>query len=109
MVSILYTGPEALRLRPPHYEYLDRFVLGLGREMMRGKATVRTTLEYGTEKKRTVDRRRVWDFLGLVPSATELCARRLQRYQNLMKDPAAHQNVLLSFFGEATFELDTIF
>ena len=49
------------------------------------------------KKKRTVDRRKVWDFLGLVPSATELHARRLQWYQNLMKDPTAHQNVLFSF------------
>ena len=69
MVSILKTGLEALRLRPPDYE-----------------------------------RRKVWDFLGLVPSATELRARRLQRYQDLMKDPTAHQNVLLSFFGEAPFD-----
>ena len=79
--------------------YLDRFVLGLGRKMMRGKATIRTKLEDGTEKKRRVDRRTVWDFLGLVPSATQLSARRLRWYQNLMKDPAAHQNVLFSFFG----------
>ena len=49
-VFILYTGLEALRLRPPDYEYLDRFVLGLGRKMMRGKATIRTKLEDGTEK-----------------------------------------------------------
>ena len=60
-------------------------------------------------KKRTVDRRKVWDFLGLVPSATELHVRRLQWYQNLMKDPTAHQNVLFSFFGEASFESNTIF
>ena len=79
------------------------------RKMMRGKATISTKLEDGTEKKRTVDRRKVWDFLGLVPSATELHARRLQWYQNLMKDPTAHQNVLFSFFGEASFESDTIF
>ena len=52
MVSILYTGLEALRLRPLDYEYLDRFVLGLGRKMMRRKATIRTKLEDGTEKKR---------------------------------------------------------
>ena len=77
--------------------------------MMRRKATIRTNLEDGTEKKRTVDRRKVWDFLGLVPSATELRARRLQWYQNLMKDPTAHQNVLFSFLGEASFESDTIF
>ena len=51
----------------------------------------------------------MWDFLGLVPSATELRARRLQWYQNLMKDPKAHQNVLFSFFGEASIESDTIF
>ena len=50
VVSILYTGLEALRLRPPDYEYLDRFVLGLGRKMMRGKATISTKLENGTEK-----------------------------------------------------------
>ena len=109
VVSILYSGLEALRLRPPDYEYLDRFVLGLGRKMMRGKATISTKLERGTEKKRTVDRRKVWDFLGLVPSATELHARRLQWYQKLMEDPTAHQNVLFSFFGEASFESDTIF
>ena len=98
VVSILYTELEALRLRSPDYEYLDRFVLGRGRKMMRGKATIRTKLEDGTEKKkRTVDRRKVWDFLGLVPYATELRARRPQWYQNLMKDPTAHQNVLFSF------------
>ena len=107
--SILYTGWEALRLRPPDYEYLDRFVQGLGRKMMRGKATISMKLEDDTEKKRTVDRRKVWDFLGLVPSVTELHARRLQWYQNLMKHPTAHQNVLFSFFGEASFESDTIF
>ena len=54
------------------------------------------------KKKRIVDRRKVWDFLGLVLSATELHARRLQWYQNLMKDPTAHQNVVFllwrSFF-----------
>ena len=61
------------------------------------------------KKKRTVDRRKVWDFLGLVPSATELRARRLQRHQDLMKDPTAHQNVLLSFFGEGPFASGTIF
>ena len=61
------------------------------------------------KKKRTVDRRKVWDFLGLVPSATELHARRLQWYQNLLKDPTAHQNVFFSFSGEASFESDTIF
>ena len=77
VVSILYTGLESLRLRSPDYEYLDRFILGLGRKMMRGKATIRTKREDGTEKKRTVDIRKVWDFLGLVPSATELHARRL--------------------------------
>ena len=98
VVSILYTGLEALRLRPPDHKFLDRFVLGLGRKMMRGKATICTMLEDGTEKKRTVDRRKVWDFLGLVPSATELHARRLQWYQNLVKDPTVHQNVLFSFF-----------
>ena len=70
VVSILFSGLEALRLRPPDYEYLDRFVLGLGRRMMRGKATISTKLEDGTEKKRIVDRRKVWDFIGLVPSAT---------------------------------------
>ena len=96
-------------MRSPDYEYLDRFILGLGRKMMRGKATITTKLEDGTEKKRTVDRRKVWDFLGLVPSATELHARRRQWYQNLMKDPTVHQNVLFSFFGEASFESDTIF
>ena len=96
-------GLESLRLRSPDYEYLDRFTLGLGRKMMRGKATISTKLEDGTEKKRTVDRRKVWDFLGLVPSATELHARRLQRHHNLVKDPTAHQNVLFSFFGEASF------
>ena len=100
VVSILYTGLEALYLTPPDYEYLDRFILGLGRKMMRGKATITTKLEDGTEKKRTVDRRKVWEFLGLVPSAIELHARRLQWYQNLMRDPTAHQNVLFSFFGE---------
>ena len=109
VVSILYTGLEALRLRPPDYDFLDRFILGLGRKMMRGKATITTKLEDGTEKKRTVDRRKAWDFLGLVPSATELHARRLQWYQNLMKDPTAHQKVLFSFFGKASFESDTIF
>ena len=110
VISILYTGPEALRLRPPDYEYLDRFVLGLGRKMMRGKATIRTKLEDGTEKeKRTVDRRKVWDFLGFVAFATELRAHRLQWYQNLTKDPTAHQNVLLSFSSEAPFESETIF
>ena len=83
--------------------------LGLGRMMMRGKATTTTKLEDGTEKKRTVDRRKVWDFLGLVPSATELQARRLQWYQNIMRDPTAHQNVFFSFFGEASFEVNTIF
>ena len=51
VVSILYTGLEALRLRPPGYQYLDRFVLGLQRQMMRGKATINTKLEDGTEKK----------------------------------------------------------
>ena len=109
VVSILYTGLEALRLRFPDYEYLDRFVLDLGRKTMRGKATISTKLEDGTEKKRTVDRKKVWDFLVLVPSATELRARRLQRYQDLMKDPTEHQNVLLSFFGEAPFASSTIF
>ena len=107
VVSFLYTGLEALRMRSPDYEYLDRFVLG--RKTMREKATIRTKLEDGTDKKRTVDRRKVWDFLGLVPTATELRARRLQWYQNLMKDPTAHQNVLFSFFGKAPFESDTIF
>ena len=51
----------------------------------------------------------MWDFHDLVPSATELRARRLQWYQNPMKDPTAHQNVLLSFWDEAPFESDTIF
>ena len=51
VVSILYTGLESLRLRSPDYEYLDRFILGLGRKMMRGKATITTKLEDGTEKK----------------------------------------------------------
>ena len=51
----------------------------------------------------------MWDFLGLVPFVTEVHARRLQWYQNLMKDPTAHQNVLFSFFGKASFESDTIF
>ena len=88
---------------------LDRFILGLERMMMRGKATTTTKLEDGTEKKRTVDRRKVWDLLGLVPSATELQARRLQWYQNIMRDPTAHQNVLFSFFGKASFEVNTIF
>ena len=84
--------------------------MGLGRKMMRGKATITTKLEDGTEKKRTVDRRKVWDFLGLVPSATELHARRLQRYQNLMKDPTAHQNVCFFFLVKLlSFESDTIF
>ena len=50
VVSILFFGLEALRLRSPDYEYLDRFVLGLGRKMMRGKATISTKLEDGTEK-----------------------------------------------------------
>ena len=50
VVSIPYTGLEALRLRLPDYEYLDRFVLGLGRKMMRGKATISTKLENGMEK-----------------------------------------------------------
>ena len=109
VVSILFSGLEALRLRPPDYEYLDRFVLGLGRKMMRGKATISTKPEDGTEKKHTVVRRKVWDFLGMVPSATELHARRLKWYQNLMKDPRAHQDVLFSFFGEASFQSDTIF
>ena len=108
VVSILKTGLEALRLTPPDYEYLDRFILGLGRKMMRGKATIVSKMEDGTEKKRTVDRRKVWEFLGLVPSATELHARRLQWYQNLMRDPTAHQNVLFSFFGEASFEVNTV-
>ena len=76
---------------------------------MRWKARITTKLDDGTEKKRTVDRRKVWEFLGLVPSATELHARRLQWYQNLMWDPTAHQNVLFSFFGEASFEVNTIF
>ena len=35
---------------PPDYEYLDRFVLGFGRKMMRRKATIRTKLEDGTKK-----------------------------------------------------------
>ena len=109
VVSILYMGLDSLRLRSPDYGYLDRFILGLGRKMTRGKATITTKLEDGTEKKRTVDRRKIWDFLGLVPSPTELHARRLQWYQNLMKGPTAHQNVLFSFFGEASFESDTIF
>ena len=74
VVSILYTGLEAVRLRSPDCEYLDRFILGLGRKMMKRKATITTKLEDGTEKKRTVDRRKLWDFLGLVPSATELHA-----------------------------------
>ena len=76
VVSILYTD-----------EYLDRFILGLGRKMMRGKATLSTKLEDGTEKS---------------AQSTQWC-------QNLMKDPTAHQNVLFSFFGEASFESDTIF
>ena len=33
-------GLESLRLRSPDYEHLDRFILGLGRKMMRGKATI---------------------------------------------------------------------
>ena len=51
VVSILYTGLESLRLRSPDYENLDRFILGLGRKMMRRKATISTKLEDGTEKK----------------------------------------------------------
>ena len=96
-------------MHSPEYEYLDRFVLGLGRKMMRGKATIVTKLEDGTKKKRTVDRKTVWSFLGLMPSATEFRGRRLQWYQSLMKDPGAHQNVLLALFGEASFESNTIF
>ena len=43
-----WSGSSSLAL--PDYEYLDRFVLGLGRKMMRGKATISTKLEDGTEK-----------------------------------------------------------
>ena len=49
-------------------------LLGLGRKMMRGNATISTKLEDGTERKRTVDRRKVWDFLGLVPRNFALVA-----------------------------------
>ena len=59
VVSILFSGLESLRLRAPDCEYLDRSILGLGRKMMRGKATITMKLEDGTEKKRTVDRRKV--------------------------------------------------
>ena len=38
MVSILYTGLEALRLRPPDYEYLDRFVSGSRAQDDEGKS-----------------------------------------------------------------------
>ena len=55
-------SPFCIRVWNPFacdYEYLDRFVFG--RKM------------------------KIWDFLGLVPAATELHARRLQWYQNLMR------------------------
>ena len=42
VVSILFTSLEAVYLSPTDYEYLDRFILGLGRMMMRGKATKST-------------------------------------------------------------------
>ena len=41
----------------PDYEYLDRLFLGLGRKMMRGKATISTKLEDDT-KKRTHSRQK---------------------------------------------------
>ena len=49
VVSILFSGLEALRLRHPDYEYLDRFVLGLGRKMTRGKATAQKKSAQSTE------------------------------------------------------------
>ena len=58
VVFILYTGLEALRLRSPDYEYLDRFVLGRGRKMMRGKATIRTKLEDAQKKTKAHSRQK---------------------------------------------------
>ena len=68
-----------------------------------------TKLDDGTEKSAQSSEGWCGVSLGLVPSATELRARRLQWYQNLMKDLGPHQNVLLALFGEVPFESDTIY
>ena len=105
MVSILYTGLEALRLRSPDCEYLDRS------KMMRRKATIRTNLEDGTEKKSAQSTEGrcgtslAWSHL---PRNFALVAFNGTRTL-FMKDPTAHQNVLFSFFGEASFESEAIF
>ena len=77
--------------------------------MMRGIATIVTQHDDRSQRKRTVDRKVVWNFLGLVPLAVELRARHLQWYRSLMDDPQSHQNVLLALFSGATFESESTF
>ena len=87
-------------------------ILGLGRKMMRGKATISTKLEDGTEKKAHSRQKEgvglPWP--GTICHGTSCSSPSTQWYQNFMQDPTAHQNVLFpSFWGETSFESDTIF
>ena len=73
---------EALRLRSPDYEYLDRFVLGLGCKMMRGKATISTKLEDGTEKSAQQTEGKCWPGTtchGTSPSSPSMVPEPVER------------------------------
>ena len=92
VLSILYTGLEALRLRHPDYEYLDRFVLGLRRDDQDEAGRWHRKIAHSRQK----------EGVGF-PWPCPICHGTSRSSPSMVPEPyespAAHQNVLFSFFG----------
>ena len=91
-------------LHKSDYSAIDSFIVGKGRYLMRGQACKKDPQPDGTVRYRAVPNKVVWQYLGLAGSKIEMCIRRLQYWQRLLRAPHLHSYVFAVIFGHFKFE-----
>ena len=102
--NTLLSGLEACCLTKTHLQRIDSKVLSYGRKLMRGEACVKLVSEDGSTEFHALPSRKVWQYLELVPTSVELAVRRLQFWQAVARNIAAHTPVLAVVFGSFKWE-----
>ena len=125
VVSIVLSGLGCFDLSKTDLHRLDTFIASKGRSLMRGKACIKTQKTgcsrrgYSAEtpppragdfcshyKHKACTNLEVFKWMGYAGSATEPVVVRLKWYQNMVKFPSDHDQVLTAVFAKFAFEKD---
>ncbi len=102
----LVTGLTGIALTLADYHRLEVCLCKFARKALRGAADLKTILDDGSIKHKSLTNSMVLKRFGLACVQTELTVYRLGLMQRSLKDTKHHEQYLTAFFGNFEFEKD---